>query len=279
MQTAVSPISIRKLVDNQWISQADLLAVEEPLEIRLQSGKSEQRLEQTLTITMRTPGNDFELAMGFLFNEGIIQDFSQIINIRYCENVKPEEQGNVLKISLLPEVELNFKHLQRHFYTSSSCGVCGKTSIENLQKQCRMIPATQAAMSANRIIQLPKIVRQAQTVFEYTGGLHAAALFDFAGNLIALREDVGRHNAMDKLIGYQLFSRQIPLNNSLILVSGRLSYELVQKTIMAGVPILAAIGAPSSLAVDLAQHFGLTLIGFLRENQLNIYTHPQRIQV
>jgi FdhD protein len=279
MQTAVSPISIRKLIDNQWINQADLLAVEEPLEIRLQSGKSEQRVEQTLAITMRTPGNDFELAIGFLFNEGIIQDFSQIISIRYCENIKPEEQGNVLKISLLPEVELDFNHLQRHFYTSSSCGVCGKTSIENLQKQCLMLPAAQASMSANLIILLPKIVRQAQTVFEYTGGLHAAALFDFAGNLIALREDVGRHNAMDKLIGYQLFSGQIPLNNSLILVSGRLSYELVQKTIMAGVPILAAIGAPSSLAVELAQHFGLTLIGFLRENQLNIYTHPQRIQV
>ncbi len=253
--------------------EQDALAVEEPLEIRLGYEVDGQRQQQSISITMRTPGHDFDLAAGFLFTEGIVRHAQQIAGIQHCG-----KQGNVVKVELAAGVPIDFARLQRHFYTSSSCGVCGKTSIEALQANaCLTLPQTAWQLEAAVIHDLPAKLRTAQTVFDSTGGLHAAALFQADGSLLALREDVGRHNAVDKLIGAQLQSDNLPLPERLLLVSGRASFELVQKALMAGIPILAAVGAPSSLAVELASEFGMTLIGFVRDERFNIYCGEERI--
>ena len=261
-------------------AQGDLLAVEEPLEIRLGFGLAGKRTHRSISITMRTPGDDFELAAGFLFTEGIIHDCDQIEAIRHCGPAIGENRNrNVVRLELQPGVEIDFKRLERHFYTSSSCGVCGKTSIEALQVgACPILPSDRPVFDPVIIHRLPEALREAQCVFERTGGLHAAALFDESGKLHALREDVGRHNAVDKLIGSQLLEKRVPLHDRLILVSGRASFELVQKALMAGIPVLAAVGAPSSLAVDLARTFKMTLLGFVRNDRFNIYTGEGRIR-
>ncbi len=250
----------------------DLLAVEEPLEIRL--------ADRTVSITMRTPGNDFELAAGFLFNEGIVEGAHQIRDIHWSKAGKnPRQASNSVTVELQPGAEIDFNRLERHFYTTSSCGVCGKASMEALEMQgCPVLPRDAPQIDASLIHQLPRIVRAKQAVFERTGGLHAAALFSSAGELKLLREDVGRHNAVDKLIGAEVLAKCTPLHDDLLLVSGRASFELVQKALMAGIPILAAVGAPSSLAVETAQRFHMTLLGFVRDERFNIYSGASRIQ-
>ncbi len=251
----------------------DLLAVEEPLEIRLGYKRAGWPVQKSVSITMRTPGCDPELAAGFLFTEGIVGSAEQIASVRM-------EAENVALVELRPGVTVDLQRLERHFYTSSSCGVCGKTSIAalNLAGAGRRRFEEGPGVAAEVIHALPGTLRQTQAVFDRTGGLHAAALFDCAGRLLDRREDVGRHNAVDKVIGAQLLGGQAPSSGDrLLLVSGRASFELVQKALAAGIPILAAVGAPSSLAVELAQTHGMTLLGFVRDGRFNIYAGERRI--
>ena len=250
----------------------DILVTEEPLEIRLGHGPLDDRKEFRLSVTMRTPGHDEELALGFLFTEGLITDPTEVLRVEYCVNVKPEERGNVVRADLLPDVALDPDRWQRNFYTTSSCGVCGKSSMEAVHAQCRRTISPWGKVDPAIITALPDRMREAQTVFRHTGGIHAAALFDRDGKLLLLREDIGRHNAVDKLIGAALHGQPITDHRQL-LVSGRAGFELVQKCVVAGIPLMAAVGAPSSLAVDLARQHGLTLIGFLRGERFNVYAN------
>jgi FdhD protein len=248
------------------------LAVEEPLEIRLSCGMDGRRSHRGISITMRTPGHDDELAIGFLFTEGIIAAREQVMGVRACG------AGNVVRVDLQPQVAVDLTRLERHFYTASSCGVCGKKSLQAIRVYSPHRPREgQPIVEAAVIYRLPQALRAEQVVFDRTGGLHASALFDIHGNLLCLREDVGRHNALDKLIGVSFLSGRTPLSESVLLVSGRASFELVQKAAIAGIPILAAVGAPSSLAVDLARETGLTLLGFVRADRFNIYTGADRV--
>jgi FdhD protein len=276
MKSSVQNIQLTKVTGTGSILQADLLAVEEPLEIRLGFGPMNEREQMSLSVTMRTPGYDFELVLGFLFTEGIITSNEQVESIKYCSTVKLEEIENVVRVELKPEVELDYGKFQRHFYTSSSCGVCGKSSIDSVKVNCHPIEG-ELKITSNFIHDLPQKLRQAQQVFEHTGGLHASALFNTSGELILLREDVGRHNALDKVIGAMLLKNAVPLSNYVLMVSGRASFELVQKAVIAGIPVLAAVGAPSSLAVDLANETGMTLFGFVRDGGFNVYCGEQRI--
>jgi FdhD protein len=254
------------------ILRTDTLAVEEPLEIRVGFDGDVRRVHRGVSITMRTPGNDLELAVGFLFTEGLIAQRDQVAGVRACGG------GNAVRVDLAPGVAIDLARLERHFYTGSSCGVCGKASLAavRVEPQCRPA-AGKPVVAAETIRRLPDSLREAQVVFDRTGGLHASALFDPAGQLLALREDVGRHNALDKLIGAEFLAGRVPLTESILLVSGRLSFELVQKAAVAGIPILAAVGAPSSLAVGLAREHGLTVVGFVRADRFNVYTGPERI--
>ncbi|HAC65242.1 MAG TPA: formate dehydrogenase accessory sulfurtransferase FdhD [Cyanothece sp. UBA12306] len=259
--------------NSQKRSHLDTIATEEPLEIRLVNPF------QTVAVTMRTPGADFDLAAGFLYSEAIITSKKDLNSISYCvePNIDGEQRYNIINVNLKEGLQPNLKPLERHFFTSSACGVCGKASIEALKlRGCSPI-SNHLTITPEIIYSLPEKLRAAQGIFTATGGLHAAALFDKQGNLIKLREDVGRHNALDKLIGSAFLSDEIPLNNKIIMVSGRSSFEIVQKCIMARVPILCAVSAPSSLAVSLSQQFGITLIGFLRGQKFNIYSGTQRI--
>lgn len=271
MSRSILSSPIRK-VDGETASACqDLLAIEEPLEIRLGN--------RPLSITMRTPGHDFELAAGFLFTEGILEGPHQIQAIARTPNENPRQEENSVTVTLHPGVEVDLERLERHFYTSSSCGICGKASIEALRVQgCSRLPPGSAILNARIIHDLPAALRRDQPVFSHTGGLHAAGLFDLQGNLLLAREDVGRHNAVDKLIGAELLAGRVPLHERMLLVSGRAGFELAQKAVMAGIPILAAVGAPSSLAVETAQRFDMTLIGFVRDGRYNIYSGASRIQ-
>lgn len=257
----------------------DLVAVEEPLEIRMGYGPENDRQQKSLAVTMRTPGHDFELVLGFLFTEGIIQSYGQVESIKYCEDEgRQEEKENIVRVELRPEVQIEFQRIQRNFYTTSSCGVCGKSSIESVRQQCSP-SKVEWKVSANLIHRLPDALLEGQRVFEHTGGLHASGLFDLNGQLTLLREDVGRHNALDKVIGAMVAEKKLPLSQHILLVSGRASFELVQKAAMAGIPMLAAVGAPSSLAVNLASDCGMTLLGFVRDGKYNVYTGRERIDL
>lgn len=262
------------------VAETDWLAVEEPLEIRLGFLESGRTKHRSVSITMRTPGDDFELAAGFLFTEGIVKSVEQIKQIKHCGI--PAKHGiykNTVRVDLRAGARIDFKRLERHFYTSSSCGVCGKTSIEALQTGVVALPKSETlTFAAETIHRLPETLRARQTIFDRTGGLHAAALFNRSGEIEILREDVGRHNAVDKLIGARFLAGATPLADKLLLVSGRASFELVQKGLMAGIPILAAVGAPSSLAVELAREYGMTILGFVRDNRFNIYCGAERIE-
>lgn len=261
----------------QRSSQTDQVVTEEPLEIRLLAG-GERR---TLAITMRTPGADFELAAGFLFAEGLIASRDEIVNIAYCvdRELDEEQRYNVVNVRLRRGRLPDLRRLERHFVMSSACGVCGKASIDALEQGGLRMITSPLQIPLTVITGLSAKLRAAQRLFDSTGGLHAAALFNAAGELIALREDVGRHNALDKLIGWALLNGQLPLSDHLLLVSGRASFELVQKALCAGIPIFCAVSAPSSLAVSLARRFGMTLIGFLREDNFNIYSGQSRVVV
>lgn len=272
--------TVRRVKSNgETTIEQDAVAVEEPLEIRLGFSENGKVKHKSVSITMRTPGDDFELAAGFLFTEGIVKSAAQINRIKHCGvAAKPDNFNNTVRVDLRDGVEIDFKRLERHFYTSSSCGVCGKTSIEALQTGvCSLAENSSLVFDRETIHRLPEILRSSQNVFDRTGGLHAAALFDSTGEMASLREDVGRHNAVDKLLGWQFLAGKTPISDKLLLVSGRASFELVQKALMAGIPILAAVGAPSSLAVELASEYGMTLLGFVRDNRFNIYCGAERI--
>jgi FdhD protein len=253
----------------------DRVAGEEPLEIRVRAGGA----TKTLAITMRTPGNDFELAAGFLFGEGVIAGLDDIREITYCVDgsVAGDQQYNIVNVDLARPALPDLIALERHFTTTSACGVCGRATLEALRERGTATVSSALSIAPALITALPETLRARQRVFEATGGLHAAALFDAHGALLLVREDVGRHNAFDKLIGRALMDGKLPLHASIVLVSGRTSYELVQKTIVAGAPILCAVSAPSSLAVALARDFGVTLVGFLRGARFNVYAHDERI--
>jgi FdhD protein len=257
----------------------DVVATEEPLEIRLgYSRRDGSRAEENVSITMRTPGHDEDLAVGFLFTEGIIHSQADVQGV--VPRGQPADDGlvNVVRVELAPGVKVDFKRLERHFYTTSSCGVCGKASIGAVAVQGQYdASAMEFRVSADVLGTLPAALKAGQAVFEQTGGLHASGLFDATGHIVAVREDVGRHNALDKLIGRALLDGRLPLSDHGIVVSGRASFELMQKAKMAGCPLVAAVGAPSSLAVDLANEFGMTLVGFLKPGRFNVYSRPDRV--
>jgi FdhD protein len=263
--TALENGKRRELVDD--------LATEEPLEIRLAAGGE----TRSLAVTMRTPGNDFELAAGFLYSEGIISERDDIRGIAYCVDpaIDAEQRYNIVTVELAGDMPA-LERLERHFTLNSSCGVCGKASIEALQVRAEPLQ-DETRISATLIAELPERMRSAQRIFASTGGLHACALFDALGNLLALREDVGRHNALDKIAGWALLNDRLPLRECVLLVSGRASYELVQKSITARIPIVCAVSAPSSLAVETARAFNVTLCGFVRGTKCNVYTAAERI--
>ncbi len=272
-----SEVSVSRISSNQSLDTEDVLAVEEPLEIRIGFVENDKRKHQTISITMRTPGDDFELAAGFLFTEGIIDSPKHIANIKHCGRIGQEGFENTVRVELADYVSVDFKQLERHFYTTSSCGVCGKTSIEALQTKATKIADYDFAIESKLVHKLPVKLLEYQSVFKRTGGLHASALFDQNGELCISREDVGRHNALDKIIGTNFLKDKTPLRDKILLLSGRISFELVQKTLMAGIPIIVAVGSPSSLAVELAEEFNLTLVGFVRDERFNIYTGKHRI--
>ena len=244
----------------------DALAVEEPLEIQVDT--------RPIVVTMRTPGHDEELAAGFLLGEGIIHRREDVLRI--APHVR-NRLGNVLGVFLTPGTEVDFARLTRNVYASSSCGLCGKASIEAVHQRFPPVKS-KLVVRSKMLLELPALLRAGQAAFERTGGLHAAAIFDSHGQLIVLREDVGRHNAVDKVLGYGLRQGLLPFHRHILLVSGRASFEIVQKALSAGLPIVAAVSAPSSLAVQFAAESGQTLVGFLREAKLNVYAHPARIQ-
>ncbi|MFD1255544.1 formate dehydrogenase accessory sulfurtransferase FdhD [Mucilaginibacter terrae] len=261
-----------------FMNTDDVVAIEEPLEIRLDFGTVNNRQIQNVAVTMRTPGNDAELALGFLFTEGIITHHQDIASAQHAFIACAENRENVIVISLQPHAVANLGKANRNFYTTSSCGVCGKSSISAIRTvSTYTADSNYDTITAETLYHLPTILRNHQDVFDTTGGLHASALFTPEGELLCVREDVGRHNALDKLIGYALQNNWLPIQNKILLLSGRVSFELVQKAAMAGIGIIAAIGAPSSLAVQLAKEFNITLVGFLRNQRFNIYTAGHRI--
>lgn len=256
--------------------RSDAVTTEEPLELRLVAANGER---QALAITMRTPGNDFEMAAGFLYGEGLIESRDEIGTISYCTDpdVDPEQQYNIVNVHLRHQSLPPLKTLERHFYTTSACGVCGKANLEALQQRGQRVIESDLVVPRSVLTKLPDALRVAQSQFDATGGLHAAALFTADGQLLAAREDVGRHNAVDKLVGWALLEGRLPLADHIVLVSGRASFELCQKVSRAGAPIMCAISAPSSLAIETARTFGMTLVGFLRGKRFNIYAHAGRI--
>ncbi|MEW9527040.1 formate dehydrogenase accessory sulfurtransferase FdhD [Microbispora sp. NPDC049125] len=271
----VTRIRVRQVSGSDVRDRRDDLATEEPLEIRLLAGGE----SRTVAITMRTPGADFELAAGFLHGEGVAGP-GDIAAIGYCtdEDLEPEARYNTVTVRLALPAMPDIASLERHFLTSSACGVCGAASLGALRDRCRP-PAARTAMTVSPkvLYGLPALLRRAQGVFGRTGGLHAAGLFTPEGALVGVREDVGRHNAVDKLVGWSLLGGRLPLDDHVLLVSGRASYEIMQKAMAAGVQTVCAVSAPSSLAVDVAREFGMTLVGFLREERFNIYAGEERI--
>lgn len=275
-------VPIVRIDGDRRTTQDDALAIEEPLEIRLAfAGRELARAqpEKSISITMRTPGDDVALALGFLVAEGVIRGLADIDDARHCgPAVRDDATSNIVKITLSAEARFDPERLDRHFYTSSSCGVCGKTSLEAVRSAVHApLLARRPQITPSIVHGLPKALRDAQPTFDRTGGLHAAGLFDAHGQLLVVREDVGRHNAVDKVIGTQLRAGALPLHDHVLLVSGRASFELVQKAVMAGIGILAAVGAPSSLAVELAREESMTVLGFVRDGRFNVYAGEDRI--
>jgi FdhD protein len=255
----------------------DRLATEEPMEIRLLAAGR----RATAAVTMRTPGADFELAVGFLHGEGLIRDAGDIAKVSYCvdQDLDEEQLFNIVNVEYVAGHIPDLRPLERHFHVTSACGVCGKASLEALELRGCDVVATGPVVDWRVISALPESLRAAQGIFDSTGGLHAAALFDVAGDIVAVREDVGRHNAVDKLVGWALLQGRLPLTSHILMVSGRSSFEIMQKALTARIPIVCSVSAPSSLAVQLAQQFGITLIGFLRGERFNVYAGRERISL
>ena len=260
--------------DGSFASKPDVLVTEEPLEIRAESPTQQV---QPIAVTMRTPGHDFELAVGFLFTEGIIKQSDDVRTVRYCQLPdSAEQQFNVVTVSLTSQFDEALS--RRGMVTSASCGICGTTSIEQLsQMTSRVDLSTGPVMTAQMLTSLPDIIRKAQPTFDRTGGLHAAGLVDASGEAYCVREDIGRHNAVDKVIGKAVLDGKVPISNHALVVSGRLSFEIIQKAAMAGIAFIAAVGAPSSLSVETAEDLGITIVGFVRDGTANIYTNAHRI--
>jgi len=275
----VLPIDVSKVQGAEQSLHTDSVAVEEPLEIQLCAPSADDSAAKSISITMRTPGNDEELSLGFLFTEAIITGANQVASVRHCGEEDPDTGfRNVIRIELAPRVQVDLTRLERHFYTTSSCGVCGKASLTALRVAGQK-PMTNVTTTFDRgdLVALPEKLRLRQEVFARTGGLHAAAAFGPDGEITLVREDIGRHNAVDKVIGALLLSDRLPAHELGLLVSGRASFELMQKALVAGFPLLAAVGAPSSLAVSLAKEFDMTLVGFLRRGNFNIYSRAERL--
>ncbi|HEY7597395.1 MAG TPA: formate dehydrogenase accessory sulfurtransferase FdhD [Actinophytocola sp.] len=261
-----------RLTEDGRRRQQDALAAEEPLELRING--------TPLAVTMRTPGHDVELAHGFLLTEGVIGGAGDVSTARYCDSVDDAGRNtyNVLDLALAEGVAPPDTGVERNFYTTSSCGVCGKAALDAVKLKTRFSPAADdCKVLPETLVALPDLLREQQRVFQTTGGLHAAGIFTVAGEPLVVREDVGRHNAVDKATGWALLDGRVPLGGTVLMVSGRASFELVQKAAMAGIPVLAAVSAPSSLAVELAEEQGITLVGFLRGTSMNVYTRPERI--
>jgi FdhD protein len=264
-------LQIDALRDAGNVHRADAIAVEEPLEIRLRKDGAEDR---AISITMRTPGNDSELALGFLHGEGLIRTSGDVLDVRPCG-----PSGNVVRVTVRADLPLDLDRLHRNFYTTSSCGVCGKASIEAVTASAGIRHVASDLVVRESVLRmLPGTLRTAQVGFAETGGMHAVGLFKSEGELVASREDVGRHNAMDKLVGAALHADQLPWGQRIVLLSGRASFELIQKAMMAGAPLVAALGAPSTLAVEMAESAGITLVAFLRGGGCNVYCHPARVR-
>jgi FdhD protein len=272
-------IDVSKISGAAEQSLADKVAIEEPLEIRLGYSTPDGRTATSISITMRTPGHDADLATGFLFSESIIKRTRDVESVQPCGPPAPDSGNhNIVRVDLAPDVQVDLGRLQRHFYTTSSCGVCGKSSLEALHiTGVERRPDGGTQFARDMVVGLPDKLRNAQKTFAETGGLHAAAAFDSHGELVVTREDVGRHNAVDKVIGVLFAKDLLPADDLGLIVSGRTSFELMQKTLMAGMPLLAAVSAPSSLAVQLAREFNVSLIGFLRGDTFNIYSGGERI--
>ncbi|MCU1225859.1 MAG: formate dehydrogenase family accessory protein FdhD [Edaphobacter sp.] len=288
-------ISVERFTGTETQSATDVLAVEEPLECQLAYGPINDRQLKSISVTMRTPGHDFDLAAGFLMTEGVINDPTDVMQISYIAgrptaealSDEPLPEGaavlpymperNIVRVELAPDVSVSMANLERNFYTTSSCGICGKASLLALRTVCPPRAANQFQIAAELLYTLPTRLRQAQDVFARTGGLHASGLFDSTGHLFSSREDVGRHNAVDKLLGAEFLADRTPVRDRLLMLSGRASFELLQKALMGGIPMVASVGAPSSLAVQVAKEFDITLVGFLREDHFNVYHGAKHI--
>jgi FdhD protein len=267
----VTPVRVTAVRDGSRTARSDTLATEEPLEIRAQGPDQDAT---RVAVTMRTPGGDFELAAGFLFTEGLVAA-DGVQRVAYCDDLDEEEQRyNVVTVTVSEPFDA--ARLSRNFYASSSCGVCGKASLDDIAVRCDVVPPG-FTVGAEALVEMPDRLRAAQRVFDRTGGLHAAALFAPDGRLLSVREDVGRHNAVDKVIGEQLLSGAVPLREHVLQVSGRASFEIVQKAAVAGIPVVSAVSAPSSLAVEAGERLGVTVVGFVRDGRCNVYTHPDRV--
>lgn len=273
----VAPVDIRRVRGERDQRRRDAVAVEEPMEIRLAVLDGADLAEHRVSVTMRTPGDDFELAAGFLFTEGLLSDRSEVAELRYCTDVEPQEY-NIVTVRLRDGASFDPSLLTRNFYTTSSCGVCGKASLEAVEvRGCFPLTDGSLRIEPDALRTVPEALRTRQSVFERTGGLHAAGLFDANLELETLREDVGRHNAVDKVIGQAFLEDRLPLHDRFLAVSGRSSFEIMQKALAAGIAMVVAVGAPSSLAVDLARRFNMTLVGFAKATGFNVYTGGQRI--
>jgi FdhD protein len=294
VETATEKTSVVRFDGLESQAAHDILAVEEPLEIQLAFGRGDARRVKSISVTMRTPGHDCDLAVGFLMSEGVIRDPLDIVHVgpvsagnAPAEARKEAGEGNailkyrpeqnIVRVELDEYVNVSVANLERNFFTTSSCGICGKASLLALSSVCPPRTTNRFMFAAQTLYSLPARLRNSQEVFERTGGLHAAGLFDASGRLVAGREDVGRHNAVDKLLGAEFLADRIPLRDRLLMLSGRASFELLQKAIMAGIPVVASVGAPSSLAVQVAREFDVTLIGFLRESHCNVYHGAHRV--
>ncbi len=267
----VTPVRVTAVNAGVRSERPDTLATEEPMEIRVGGPGQEAR---SVAVTMRTPGGDYQLAVGFLFTEGLIQP-QDVTRVAYCDDLGDEEQRyNVVTVTL--NRAFDQEDLHRNFFATSSCGICGKAALDDVQVRCAPVAAG-PVVSTSLLLSLPDALRRKQRVFDRTGGLHAAALFTVDGTVIGMREDVGRHNAVDKVIGEQVLAGGVPLSEHILQVSGRASFEIVQKAAVAGIPIVSAVSAPSSLAVEAGERFGMTIVGFVRGDRCNVYTHPERV--
>jgi FdhD protein len=273
VRRATTRVRVTALDGDRARERPDRIVTEEPMEIRVHGPGQEPR---PLVVTMRTPGNDFELATGFCLTEGIVRGPDDVDTVAYCLAGEGEQEFNVVTVALRRPVVLDGP--ERRFVANASCGLCGKTTLDEVEHHCAPV-APGPTVARSTVVALPGALRDAQKVFDRTGGLHAAGAFDVDGALVALREDVGRHNAVDKLVGHAVLDRRLPLSSEVMMVSGRVSFEIVQKAAMAGFPIVCAVSAPSSLAVEAADRLGQTLVGFVRDDRANVYTHPERIDV